>query len=60
MGHLFCYALNIKWQIQKTLQDEQEEKHMKGYTTSSGYMGWVEGRYILFASEREYREYIEE
>ena len=33
---------------------------MKGYITASGYMGLVEGRYILFASEEEYREYIEE
>lgn len=60
MGYLFCYAPDIKWQILKNLQDEQEEMHMKGYTTSAGYMGWVEGRYILFASECEYREYIEE
>ena len=33
---------------------------MKGYITASGYMGLVEGRYILFASEQEYREYMEE
>lgn len=33
---------------------------MKGYTTASGYMGLVEGDYILFASEGDYREYIEE
>lgn len=33
---------------------------MKGYYTASGYMGLVEGRYILFASEQEYREYVEE
>ncbi len=33
---------------------------MKGYDTSSGYMGYVNGRYILFASEEEYREYLEE
>ncbi len=33
---------------------------MKGYTTASGYMGYVEGEYILFASETEYREYVEE
>lgn len=32
---------------------------MKGYTTSAGYMGLVEGTYILFASEEDYREYIE-
>lgn len=33
---------------------------MKGYTTASGYMGLVEGDYILFASEGDYREYVEE
>ena len=33
---------------------------MKGYIMASGYMGLVEGRYILFASEEEYREYMEE
>ncbi len=32
---------------------------MKGYITASGYMGLVEGRYILFASEEEYLEYLE-
>lgn len=29
---------------------------MKGYNTSEGYMGFVEGRYILFASESDYYE----
>lgn len=33
---------------------------MKGYTTSEGYMGFVNGAYMLFASETEYREYMEE
>lgn len=33
---------------------------MKGYITASGYMGLVDGRYILFASEEEYLEYLEE
>ena len=32
---------------------------MKGYTTPNGYMGYVEGAYILFASEEDYREYME-
>lgn len=31
---------------------------MKGYPTASGYMGLVEGEYILFASEEDYREYM--
>ncbi len=33
---------------------------MKGYTTAEGYMGFVDGIYMLFASESEYKEYIEE
>lgn len=33
---------------------------MKGYTTAGGYMGLVDGSYILFASESEYFEYMEE
>ena len=33
---------------------------MKGYTTASGYMGYVNGVYILFASEEDYREYLED
>lgn len=32
---------------------------MKGYVTANGYMGLVEGRYILFASETDYREYMD-
>ena len=33
---------------------------MKGYTTESGYMGYVNGSYVLFASEADYREWMEE
>ncbi len=33
---------------------------MKGYVTGSGYMGLVNGRYILFASEAEYEDYMSE
>jgi hypothetical protein len=33
---------------------------MKGYYTAGGYMGLVEGRYILFANEEEYKEYLSE
>lgn len=33
---------------------------MKGYTTAAGYMGLVNGSYILFASEEDYREYLED
>ena len=33
---------------------------MKGYTIESGYMGYVDGEYILFASEADYREWMED
>ena len=32
---------------------------MKGYNTENGYMGYVDGEYVLFASENDYREYLE-
>lgn len=31
-----------------------------GYLTAAGYMGLVAGRWMLFASETEYYEYLEE
>lgn len=31
---------------------------MKGYYTEAGYMGYVEGVYIMFATESDYIEYI--
>ena len=33
---------------------------MKGYATPNGYMGYVAGTYMLFASEDDYREYFED
>lgn len=33
---------------------------MKGYVVGDGYMGLVSGRYMLFASEADYEEYMEE
>ena len=33
---------------------------MKGYNTSNGYMVYVEGKYILFASEQAYFEFMED
>lgn len=32
---------------------------MKGYFTDAGYMGYVDGRYVLFVSEADYREWID-
>lgn len=33
---------------------------MKGYSVSEGYMGCVNGRYMLFACEADYFEYMSE
>lgn len=33
---------------------------MKGYYTAYGYMGYVNGKYQLFATESEYIDYIAE
>lgn len=33
---------------------------MKGYSVESGYMGLVEGRYMLFACEEDYREFLQD
>lgn len=33
---------------------------MKGYAVYDGYMGYVNGSYMLFACEADYEEYIEE
>lgn len=33
---------------------------MKGYWVSYGYMGYVNGKYRLFASEAEYIEFMED
>ena len=59
MGHLFCYALHIKV-LKLKKYETGGHINMKVFTTSTGYMGWVEDRYILFASEYDYREYMEE
>ena len=33
---------------------------MKGYVVSDGYLGYVNGKYMLFADEEDYRDYIED
>lgn len=32
---------------------------LKGYNTYEGYKGWIGDRYMLFACERDYIEYME-
>jgi|UPI0003A25359 hypothetical protein len=39
---------------------EQEVHSMKGYFVADGYMGYVDGSYLLFADESDYREFLEE
>lgn len=33
---------------------------MKGYVVCDGYMGYVSGSYMLFASEADYIDYMSE
>ena len=33
---------------------------MKGYAIEEGYMGFVDGKYMLFCSESDYYEYVRE
>lgn len=32
---------------------------MKGYVVESGYMGYLDGQYVLFADESDYMEQFE-
>lgn len=31
---------------------------MKGYVIPGGYMGWIGSKYMLFATEGDYEEYM--
>ena len=33
---------------------------MEGYVVETGYMGYVDGRYMLFADEEDYEDYFRE
>ena len=33
---------------------------MKGYSPPNGYMGYADGRYLLFCPEGDYLEYMRE
>lgn len=41
-------------------ENERTDMLMKGYIIGEGYMGYVDGRYMLFASEKDYQEYMED
>ena len=41
--------------------ERKKEAHsMKGYYTGNGYYGYVDGRYVLFCSESDYYEAMED
>ena len=37
-----------------------DNEKIKGYDVSFGYMGYVNGEYMLFASDRDYYEFMED
>ena len=39
---------------------ETEVTNMRGYFTAEGFYGLVEGRYMLFANEADYYEFMKE
>lgn len=52
---LFCILIS-----EQRFENELEgDKDMKGYAVESGYMGYVNGEYMLFASETDYADYME-
>ena len=55
--HLLIYTVTIR-DDQTIKFKEMEELAMKGFNTGDGYMGLVDGKYILFASESDYYEYM--
>lgn len=42
------------------IKDVERVNIMKGYVVRDGYMGYVEGKYMLFSCEADYREYMSE
>ena len=47
------------YQNREQKDSDKEVFIIKGYVTASGYMGYVENEYILFASEDDYFEYVD-
>ncbi len=47
--HLICYAMP---------RTAKEVSDMRGYYSSFGYCGLVDGSYKLFATEEDYRDYM--
>ena len=57
---MLSYFQSISSPIQSTNRDCKEDIFMKGYAVESGYMGYVNGAYMLFASETDYADYMAE
>lgn len=51
---------NISSLIGRRTGNERRIYFMKGYAVESGYMGFVNGTYMLFASETDYVDYMAE
>lgn len=57
MGHVLFYTEVIKEARKRITSRKRSVFFMKGYFTAEGFMGLVEGRYILFADEADYLDY---
>ena len=56
IGHILFYT-EFRSKEQRI---ERSVFFMKGYFVPDGYMGYVNGSYMLFADENDYREYMED
>ncbi len=60
-----CSTKTVLWDRRSVILFSERKRilkgdnNMKGYTVESGYMGYVDGSYMLFASEMDYEEYME-
>lgn len=54
---IFYILIDNRTKVRKIIL--RGDKDMKGYTVESGYMGYVNGVYMLFASETDYLDYME-
>ena len=59
-GVVIPHLLSIIKYNKKSNSNGKGVEAMKGYTTENGYMGFVNGNYQLFASEADYREWMED
>ena len=59
LGLFLCYYGSMKKNEAPT---GRKERQMKGYSTAAGYMGYVAwmGKYILFSTDEEYRDFLED